>query len=112
MNETLKRIKELMDERKWTFYQLSKYSEVPYNTVHYMFKRETEPGISTLKKYCKAFGIAPAEFIAGLPSTKELSFDNVARTDREKQLLLIIRSVDIHKQDRLLSYAIALSEQQ
>lgn len=58
------RIKELMDERGWTIYELSKRSGLAQTTISNMWKRNTEPTIPSLRAICNAFGITIAQFFA------------------------------------------------
>ena len=58
------RIKELMDERGWTIYELSKRSGLAQTTISNMWKRNTEPTIPSLRAICNGFGITLAQFFA------------------------------------------------
>lgn len=58
------RIKELMDERGWTIYELSKRSGLAQTTISNMWKRNTEPTIPSLRAICQGFGISLAQFFA------------------------------------------------
>lgn len=58
------RIKELMDERGWTIYELAKRSGLAQTTISNMWKRNTEPTIPSLRAICSAFGITLAQFFA------------------------------------------------
>lgn len=58
------RIKELMDERGWTIYELSKRSGLAQTTISNMWKRNTEPTISSLRALCNGFGITLSQFFA------------------------------------------------
>ena len=58
------RIKELMDERGWTIYELSKRSGLVQTTISNMWKRNTEPTIPSLRAICNGFGISLAQFFA------------------------------------------------
>ena len=62
--DTKRRIKELMDERGWTIYELSKRSGLAQTTIANMWKRNTEPTIPTLREICNSFGISLAQFFA------------------------------------------------
>lgn len=62
--DTKKRIKELMDERGWTIYELSKRSGLAQTTLSNMWKRNTEPTIPSLRAICSGFGITLAQFFA------------------------------------------------
>lgn len=61
---TLERIKDLLDERKWTMYKLAKMSGVSQSTLSNMFTRNNDPSISTLEDICRAFGITLSHFFA------------------------------------------------
>jgi transcriptional regulator with XRE-family HTH domain len=57
-----RRIKQLMEERDWTDYQLAKESNLSHSTVTNMFNRNNAPTLPTLEAVCKAFGITLAQF--------------------------------------------------
>ena len=59
-----RRIKELMEERKWTDYRLAKESNLSHSTVTNMFNRNNAPTLPTLEAVCRAFGITLAQFFA------------------------------------------------
>ena len=56
------RLQGLMDERGWTIYKVAKEADIPWSTVRNMFKRNTEPSITTLESICRGFGITLAQF--------------------------------------------------
>ena len=62
--DTKAHIKELMDVRGWTIYELSKKSGISQTTLANMWKRNTEPSIPTLLDICKAFDISMAQFFS------------------------------------------------
>ena len=62
--DTKNRIKELMNERSWTIYELSKRSGLAQTTLSNMWKRNTEPTIPSLRAICNGFGITLAQFFA------------------------------------------------
>ena len=62
--DTKARIKELMDERNWSIYELSKRSGLAQTTISNMWKRNTEPTIPSLRALCDGFGISLAEFFS------------------------------------------------
>jgi len=62
--DTKSRIKELMDERGWTIYELSKRSGLAQTTIANMWKRNTEPTIPSLRALCSGFGITLSQFFA------------------------------------------------
>ena len=58
------RIKELMDERGWTIYELSKRSGLAQTTISNMWKRNTESTIPSLRALCNGFGITLSQIFA------------------------------------------------
>ena len=62
--DTKNRIKELMDERGWTIYELSKRSGLAQTTISNMWKRNTEPTIPSLRALFNGFGITLSQFFA------------------------------------------------
>ena len=87
-----RRIKELMEERKWTDYRLAKESN--HSTVTNMFNRNNAPTLPTLEAVCRAFGITLAQFFAEgeeaqLTKDQQILFSKWSTlTDRQKQILL------------------------
>ena len=76
------RIRELMEERGWTEYRLKEEAHLPSSTVGNIFHRSTTPGIHTLERICKAFGISLCQFFAeGALSTdqKQVLLDLMAK---------------------------------
>lgn len=61
---TLERIRQLLQERGWTVYKLSKLSGVSQSTISNMFARNNDPSIGTLEDICGAFGITLSQFFA------------------------------------------------
>lgn len=56
------RLQELMDERNWTIYKVAKEADIPWSTVRNMFKRNTDPSITTLESICRGMGITLYQF--------------------------------------------------
>lgn len=88
------RIKELMDERGWTIYELSKRSGLAQTTISNMWKRNTEPTISSLRAFCNAFGITLSQFFAEgdlvelTPEQKAFFTKWSALTAEQKEMLM------------------------
>ena len=57
-----KKLKELMKNRGWSEYRLSKECGLSESTLANIFKRGTMPSISTLETICDAFGITLSQF--------------------------------------------------
>lgn len=71
--DTKLRITQLMDERGWSEYRLSKEANLSQSTISNIFKRNNAPTISTLEAVCKAFGITLAQFFSEGKNPIELS---------------------------------------
>jgi len=74
-----KRIKDLMDERQWTEYRLTKESGLPASTIANIFHRDTIPSIATIETICVAFGISLSQFFS--------EGNTIALTDEQMTLL-------------------------
>lgn len=75
--DCLARIKELLDERGWSMYQLARKANIQQSTLSNLFIRNNAPTIPTLEKICDAFGITLVEFFGGnenLRSQEEKEF--------------------------------------
>lgn len=92
--DTHSRLRQLMADRGWTAYRLSKESGLSESTLANIFKRNTVPSITTLEAICSAFGISLAQFFAEsemVELTPELRtlFENwVSLTAEQKQAAL------------------------
>ena len=78
MNVT-ERIKQLMDQRGWSVYRLGKESGLSQSTLAHVFRKDSEPTISTLETICNTFGITLSQFFA--------EGDFVALTDEQRNIL-------------------------
>ena len=58
------RLEQLLKERGWTKYKLSKESGLGESTISNMFARNTIPSLSTLEAVCEGFNISIAEFFS------------------------------------------------
>lgn len=58
------RLEQLLKERGWSRYRLSKESGLSEETLTNIFKRGTCPSIATLQDICKGFRISMAQFFA------------------------------------------------
>lgn len=62
--DVLGRIEQLMEQRGWSVYRLCKESGLAQSTLSHVFRKDSEPTISTLETICKAFGLTMGEFFA------------------------------------------------
>ena len=58
------RLQQLLQERGWTEYKLSKECGLAQSTIGNIFRRNTVPSISTLEAICSGFGITLSQFFA------------------------------------------------
>ena len=61
---TLERLRQLLNDRGWTEYRLSKECGLSQSTIGNIYRRNTTPSIDTLENICKAFGITLSQFFA------------------------------------------------
>ncbi len=84
------RLRQLLDERGWTEYRLSKKCGLSQSTLANIFRRSTVPSISTLEAICDGFGITMSQFFTDgdltvlTPEQKELFDKWVALTPEQK----------------------------
>ncbi len=72
------RLHQLLQERGWTEYRLSKECGLAQSTIGNIFRRNTLPSVATLETICSGFGITMSQFFA--------EGDMVELTDDLKQL--------------------------
>ena len=92
--DTHERLRQLLANRGWTEYRLSKNCGLSESTIANIFRRNTVPSISTLETICSGFGITMSQFFAEgemveiTPELKEL-FDNwVNLTPNQKSAVI------------------------
>ncbi len=56
------RIRELMNDRRWSEYRLAKESGLAKSTIISLFKRNNIASIPTIEAICQAMGITLAQF--------------------------------------------------
>lgn len=61
---TLERLRQLLNDRGWTEYRLSKECGLSQSTIGNIYRRNTTPSIDTLEIICKAFGITLSQFFS------------------------------------------------
>lgn len=94
--DTKCKIKELMDERGWTVYELSKRSGLAQTTIANMWKRNTEPTIPSLRALCDGFGITLSQFFAEgemvelTPDQRAFFSRWVALSPEQKEMLMAL----------------------
>lgn len=58
------RLQQLLRERGWTEYRLSKECGLAANTIGNIFRRNTMPSLATLETISKGFGISLAQLLS------------------------------------------------
>ena len=91
------RIKELCEERNYSYYELAKRSEIPYSTLNTMLLKENQPSLSTLRKICNGFGITLLQFF----NTDDTP---VALSDAQKECLTLFDVLTKEEQALAISY--------
>ena len=89
-----KRIKEIMEERRWTKRRLARESGITIVTLKNIIDNKSSPTLSTVEAVCKGFGIHMSQFfsennnvIEMTPELKEL-FDSLEYlSESQKELL-------------------------
>lgn len=85
-----KRLQQLLNERGWTEYRLSKKCGLSESTLANIFRRNTMPSITTLEAICNGFGITLSQFFAEdemvelTPELKNLFDKWIALTPEQK----------------------------
>lgn len=81
MTDVNQKLQQILVEKGWSEYRLSKESGLSESTIANIFKRNNVPTIATLEAICGGFGITLSQFFAEnemvelTPDLKEL-FDN------------------------------------
>lgn len=92
--DTLGRLRQLLSERGWTEYKLSKMCGLNQSTIGNIFRRNTVPSITTLESICKGFGITMSQFFCEAdmveltPDIKELFDSWISLTPEQKNAVL------------------------
>ena len=65
MVDLVKRIKELMDKKGWTSYELSAQTGISTNAIYDWFKIGATPSLTNVVKICEAMDISLEQFFCG-----------------------------------------------
>lgn len=91
------RIKYLRGQRKWTQEQLGEKAGLTYKYIGQIERAEVSPGLETLEKLAKAFGMAMDKLLSfekkGPGKTKEDIFQDVSKREVE----LIKHAIEVLK---------------
>ncbi len=78
MINVTERIKELMDLKGWTAYELSNQTDISTNAIYDWFKKGSMPTMQNIVKICNTMEISLEEFFCG---------GNYKYTDEENKIL-------------------------
>lgn len=89
-----KRIRQLMEDRGWTDYRLTKEAKLSHSTVTNMFNRNNAPTFPTLEAVCRAFGITLAQFFtedgeSQMTEEQRILFSRWSTLTEEQQKILL-----------------------
>ena len=90
------RLKQLLNERGWSEYKLSKECGLSQSTLGNIFRRNTVPTVANLERIASAFGITLSQFFAEdemvelTPELKELFDCWVCLTQEQKSAALVM----------------------
>ena len=90
------KLDQLMQNRGWSAYRLSKECGLSESTIANILKRNATPSIATLESLCAGFGITLSQFFAEgemielTPDLKPLIDQWVTLTPSQKQAVLIM----------------------
>lgn len=102
--DTTERLLQLLQERNWTHYELSKKSGLAQSTIANVFARNTVPSVATLEKICNAFQITLSQFFA------ESEDSLVEITADQKELFDLWLGLTVEQRDVLLQMARILNK--
>ena len=95
------RLQQLLRERGWTEYRLSKECGLAANTIGNIFRKNTMPSLATLETISKGFGISLAQLLSdedmieATPELKELINCWVGLTpDQKKAALAMLKAMN------------------
>ncbi len=95
-------IKELCEERGWTYYKLAAVTNIPYSTLNNMIHRSNIPTIPTLQKICDGMGISLSDFFADNP-------ENANLTKSQSEILELYSNLKHDDKQLLTAYAKGLN---
>lgn len=105
-NDTLLKIRKMMELRGFTVYQLAKESNIAYSSLNNLFQRNTEPTLPTLRKICTGLGISLSEFFSDEPTPVKLEY-----SAEERNLISLYQSLKLPDRKLLYAYAHALNRE-
>lgn len=97
-------IKELCNQRGWTYYKLAQKSNIPYSSLNTMLNKQHIPSMNNLIKICKGFNIKLSQFFEGI--------EDRDITDEQSQLLELWNLLDEKAKELALVYMYGLAHKE
>lgn len=95
----IEHIKELCNQRGWTYYKLAQESNIPYSSLNTMLKKQHIPSMNNLIKICRGFNITLTQFFSGIEKP----------TDEQSTLLNVWNLLDENSKNLALNYIYGLA---
>ena len=64
--QVIDHIKQILNERNWTYYKLAKQSHIPHSSLHAILSKEHIPTLNTLIKICDGLDMSMSAFFQGI----------------------------------------------
>lgn len=90
------RIKQMMEQRGWTIYRLGKESGLPQSTLSHIFRKDSEPTLSTLETICEAFNVTLCEFFS------ESDEEPISLTGEQRNILARWAGLSVEQKELVL----------
>ena len=98
----IEHIKNLCNQRGWTYYKLAQKSNIPYSSLNTMLKKQHIPSMNNLIKICKGFDITLSQFFSGIEPSN----------DEQSMFLNLWNSLDEHSKELVLTYMYGLAHKE
>ena len=90
------RIKQMMEQRGWTIYRLGKESGLPQSTLSHIFRKDSEPTLSTLETICEACNVTLCEFFS------ESDEEPISLTGEQRNILARWAGLSVEQKELVL----------
>ena len=95
-------IKEICQQRGWTYYRLAKESGIPHSSLNTMLNKQHIPSMNNLIKICRGFDMTLTQFFAGMEPV----------SDEQSYLLHIWNGLDTTSKELAIAYLSGLAHRE
>lgn len=95
--DVIQRIKDLCEERNYSYYELAKRSGIPYSTLNTMMLKANSPTLPTLTKLCNGFGITLQQFFDTEAADGSL-------TEKQRECLSLFRILNNEEKSLVIAF--------